>query len=194
MNVVSHFDERTLSNSHSTSVYTRQKLPRLIGFDLDGCVWEPEMYQLWGGGAPFTLDHSANELIDKNGTRVRLLGATARVLHHLHTDPAFADTKVAWVSCCDEPRWAVECLDKFTTTDGTTSLSECAHSSHIYKHNKQVHFQRLAEEFGIPLEDMLFFDNEPGNIRNVSKIGVKCVHSPDGVTMEAWQRGLSLFN
>ena len=28
-------------------------LPKVIVFDLDGCVWDPEMYQLWGGGAPF---------------------------------------------------------------------------------------------------------------------------------------------
>ena len=30
-------------------------LPRVLVFDLDGCVWNPEMYELWGrGGAPFT--------------------------------------------------------------------------------------------------------------------------------------------
>ena len=28
-------------------------LPKVIVFDLDGCVWDPEMYELWGGGAPF---------------------------------------------------------------------------------------------------------------------------------------------
>ena len=30
-------------------------LPRVLAFDLDGCVWDPEMYELWGrGGSPFT--------------------------------------------------------------------------------------------------------------------------------------------
>ena len=28
-------------------------LPKVVVFDLDGCVWDPEMYELWGGGAPF---------------------------------------------------------------------------------------------------------------------------------------------
>ena len=169
-------------------------VPKLIGFDLDGCVWSPEMYELWGGGAPFRREAVCNELKDKNWNTVRLLAATENIMHALHTDPRFAATKVAWVSCCDEPRWAAECLDKFTTSDGVTPLSQCAHSSQIYKHNKQVHFQRLKEEFdGIEFEQMLFFDNELGNIRNVSKIGVKCVHSPDGLTMEAWEQGLSLF-
>jgi hypothetical protein len=40
---------------------------------------------------------------------------------------------------------------------------------------------------------MLFFDNESGNIRSVSELGVKCVYCPDGVTAEAWQQGLDLF-
>ena len=28
-------------------------------FDLDACCWSPEMYELWGGGAPFTQVSSA---------------------------------------------------------------------------------------------------------------------------------------
>ena len=31
-----------------------KSLPKVVVFDLDGCVWDPEMYELWGsGGAPF---------------------------------------------------------------------------------------------------------------------------------------------
>jgi magnesium-dependent phosphatase 1 len=169
-------------------------VPKLIGFDLDGCIWSPEMYELWGGGAPFRHEPVSNELKDRNSATVRLLGATAHIMHHLKTDPRFTDTKVAWVSCCDEPRWAAECLGKFTTSDGETPLAQCVHSSHIYKHNKQVHFQRLRAEFPhVEFEQMLFFDNEAGNIRNVSKIGVKCMYAPDGMTMEAWEQGLALF-
>ena len=26
----------------------------MLVFDLDGCCWDPEMYELWGGGSPFT--------------------------------------------------------------------------------------------------------------------------------------------
>ena len=37
-------------------------LPQVVAFDLDGTVWTPDMYQLWGGGAPFrkTPDADAN--------------------------------------------------------------------------------------------------------------------------------------
>ena len=41
---------------------------------------------------------------------------------------------------------------------------------------------------------MLFFDNEYGNIKSVSKLGVKCIHCPNGMTEQIWMNGLSLFS
>lgn len=40
---------------------------------------------------------------------------------------------------------------------------------------------------------MLFFDNEMGNIKSVSKLGVKCVYCPDGMTERIWDEGLKMF-
>ena len=34
-------------------------LPKVLVFDLDGCVWYPEMYQLYGG-KPFTVKDDGN--------------------------------------------------------------------------------------------------------------------------------------
>ena len=69
-----------------------------------------------------------------------------------------------------------------------------ADSSQIYKANKQQHFQNLKKEFpDIQYSEMLFFDNEYGNIRNVEKLGVKCVYCPEGMTEKAWQEGLDMF-
>ena len=48
--------------------------PAAVIFDLDGCLWDPEMYELWGGGAPFS-DNGDGTLADKSGVTVRLLGA-----------------------------------------------------------------------------------------------------------------------
>jgi magnesium-dependent phosphatase 1 len=79
--------------------------------------------------------------------------------------------------------------------DGVNTLNSVAHSSQIFKANKQQHFRQLKNEFpDIKYEEMLFYDNEMGNIRNVSKLGVKCVYCPDGVTREAWEEGMSMFN
>ena len=152
---------------------------KLIGFDLDGTLWSPEMYQL-NGGAPFeaAVDQK-NVLLDRRGTEVHLLGISAIILHELKFNPRWSHVKVAWVSKCDEPRWAEECLSKFITTSGEEdgegcAIGDVAHMSLIYNENKQSHFRRLKEEFpDIAFDEMLFFDNERGNIVSVSQLGVK---------------------
>ena len=174
--------------------YGNLTIPKLIAFDLDGTIWSPDMYQLWGGGAPFSVHSNGKDLVDRAGQKVRLLGITADILNDIHTHDAFADTKLAWVSCTDEPEWADECLNKFRTVDGHI-LSTTVDSSEIYKANKQAHFQNLKQKFPeIDYEEMLFFDNESHNIRNVMKLGVKCVYAPEGMTIDAWEKGLQLFN
>ena len=41
--------------SSTITMAAKKLLPKVLAFDLDGCVWDPEMYELWGrGGAPFT--------------------------------------------------------------------------------------------------------------------------------------------
>ena len=168
------------------------RVPRLVAFDLDGTVWSPDMYQLWGGGSPFTFVNDA-ELRDRAGQKVWLLGSIQNILHELQTGDKWRDTKVAWVSCTDEPTWAAECLQLFKTTGGE-NIGSVVHSEQIFKSNKKTHFSRLKKEFpDIEFSDMLFFDNESGNIRDVASLGVKSVYCPSGMTPEVWEKGLSLF-
>lgn len=46
------------------------------------------------------------------------------------------------------------------------------------------------EASSLPFSRMLFFDDEPRNIADVSELGVTCVHTPDGVTRGAFESGL----
>ena len=46
-------------------------LPKLLVFDLDGCLWEPEMYELYGG-SPFSLRPNDGDLTDKSGTHIKM--------------------------------------------------------------------------------------------------------------------------
>ena len=169
--------------------------PKLIALDLDGTVWTPDMYQLWGGGAPFREGAGDGVLLDRSGQEVRLLGEVASILHELQTAEKWQGVHVAWVSCTDEPEWADECLRKFKTTGGQTLHSVVpAAASMIFKANKQRHFERLRVQYPlVAFDEMLFFDNEYGNIAAVEKMGVRAVHCPDGMTLEAWQRGLAMF-
>ena len=123
------------------------RLPRLVAFDLDGTIWSPDMYQLWGGGSPFRVDgDGTKQLYDQHGTKVKLLGVSSKVLQELKTDPRWLNTKTAWVSCTDEPSWADECMTLFKTAEGK-SLKSYIDSSQIFKANKKEHFRRLKKEF-----------------------------------------------
>ena len=46
----------------------------------------------------------------------------------------------------------------------------------------------------IRFDQMAFFDNEYWNIQSVSSLGVKCYHTPDGMTKEAWVQALEDFD
>ena len=122
--------------------------PKVVVFDLDGCVWYPEMYMLWGGGSPFT-QCSGGDLADASGTKTYLMGAVRQIFHELNTDPSWAGTKVAVASSCDEPAWARECLKKFRVGPPgscSTALSDIVDANliEIYKaRSKQVHLTAI---------------------------------------------------
>ena len=168
---------------------------KLVAFDLDGTIWDPEMYQLWGGGGPpFRVAPNGVDLIDANNTVVRLLGLSSQILDDIKHNSDLCEPKIAWVSRCDEPEWANACLHLFVTQPGRVPLSQIADSSEIYHANKQVHFRNLKKQFpDIDYSEMLFYDNQMDNIQAGAKLGVKCVFCPDGMTAEAWEQGLQQF-
>jgi Acid Phosphatase len=78
-----------------------------------------------------------------------------------------------------------------TTSTSTSSTTKSSSSSssliEIAFDNKQYHFRQLHKKTGIPYEDMVFFDNEYGNIRSVSQLGVHSVYTPDGMQHKHWE-------
>jgi magnesium-dependent phosphatase 1 len=193
LSICSEFSSESTS-SKKLNQYNPKMLPKLVAFDLDGTIWAPDMYKLWGGGTPFMKTSDPKVLVDIRRTKVTLLGIIDQILHDLHTDPLLKEIKVAWVSRTDEPLWADECLHLFTTSGGVP-IFDCAHSSQIFQADKRIHFQNLKKAFPeIEYSEMLFFDNEYGNIESVKKLGVKCCYCPDGMTEAAWREGLNSFN
>lgn len=163
---------------------------------MDGTIWSPDMYQLWGGGSPFQIvDDGTQFLQDKSGATVRLLGISGQILHDLKYDPIWENTICALASTTDEPEWAQECLEKFHTTPGQEPLITCVDTPHIYQSNKQTHFRNMKQLYPhIEFSEMLFFDNEMGNIHSVQRLGVHCVYSPEGMTEQIWKQGLKQYS
>jgi magnesium-dependent phosphatase 1 len=178
-------------SSPSRASTALEALPKAVVFDLDGCLWAPDMYMLWGGGAPFTVQKDGT-LKDCRGSKVEMLGAVPEVLLELKTNPKWEGVQVCIASCTDEPSWAQQCLKLFKMADDAP-LKSVMMVEEIHGGNKQTHLRNIAERTGIALEDMLFFDNERGNCVDVSAIGVTVAYVPRGVTALAWDRALANF-
>lgn len=134
--------------------------PRVIVWDLDGTLWSPEMYQLWGGGAPFAALNDGEHVVDRSGTKVELLADARAILNKLR-GAEFEHIKLAIASTCDEPKWAAECLAKIRVEN--RALKDHFHDDvvEIYKaSSKEVHLKAIAKKSSCELHDMIFFDNQ----------------------------------
>ena len=103
--------------------------------------------------------------------------------------------QTAIASCTDKPTWARSCMKWLIIEDGS-SLQSCFHPSliEIQKGDKTKHFESLFRKTGIPYENMCFFDDLEFNIASVAELGVKCIHTPKGMTPNDWDSALELFN
>ena len=166
-----------------------------IFFDLDGCLWTPEMYEIvyfmGGRGAPFREDpEDPNQLLTTGDQPVRLLGDVRAVFEEVHTSMD-SGVLIGVSSRTDEPDWARELLDKFKICNNNVCLADVLNGPiEIAKDSKAKHFRRIRAETGIGYQDMVFFDNEFGNCQEVASLGVSVVYCPDGVTMDLWRECL----
>jgi len=165
-------------------------VPKLVAFDLDGTLWNPEMYELWGG-APFRRDKEGR-VYDSANQRIDLIGATADILRELATDPKWKGTQVAYVSRTEYPERAIPCLKAFIIAEAT-SMFDLAPHQEIYPGSKTSHFKKISRASGIDFEEMIFFDNERWNITDCSPLGITCVYTPEGLTRRHWEEGLKRY-
>ena len=123
-------------NTDDTTMKHQQHgmLPKVIVFDLDGCLWKPEMYELLyfsgGFGAPFSIpkadasagdddSYSISTLLTCKGEPVNLMSGVVDVFRELYTDSKWKGNggndgvRVGISSRTDQPDWARELLQKF---------------------------------------------------------------------------------
>lgn len=192
----------TPSSSRSSNNCSEDGLPKLVIFDLDGCLWRPEMYELvhFSGkkGAPFTpAEHDDNVLLTVAGEPVQLLKDVREVMKELYLEPRWNDILVGISSRTDAPHWAKELLEKFSVRhdSGEFVLEDVFRNGPIEMRSdsKVQHFQRIARTTNIGFEDMIFLDNEYGNCESVAALGVTVGYCPGGVSREIWQATLDAF-
>ncbi|XP_074221830.1 magnesium-dependent phosphatase 1 isoform X2 [Camelus bactrianus] len=135
------------------------RLPKLAVFDLD--------YTLW----PFWVDthvdppfhkRSDGTVRDRRGQTVRLYPEVPEVLERLQG----LGVPVAAASRTGEVEGANQLLELF-------DLVRYFVHREIYPGSKITHFERLQRKTGVPLSQMIFFDDERRNIVDVSKLGTE---------------------
>ncbi|KAL1526635.1 hypothetical protein AB1Y20_015339 [Prymnesium parvum] len=171
-------------------------LPKLLVFDLDACLWTPEMYELHS--SPSAYDESRGGVAAGHDT-VRLFPGAAEVLQLLLNDPRYATVQVAVASSTTEPKWAHHCLDVLLVDPerGETIADIVAHRQ-IYPGSKgSQHFPRLREATGVEYAQMVFWDDcsYSDNCEDVARKcpGALCVRTPEGLTRELFEAGLAAF-
>ena len=160
--------------------------PRMVVFDLDFTLWKPELYQL-SSGSPFKVS-SDGCVITARGERLELFPAARTALCEL----AAAGVPVAIASRAGEVAWAEEIL-RLMRVDKKRTMADVIGSAPVVIQggSKTRHLKHIAAESGVPLREMLFFDNERTNIQEVSSLGVTSIHCPRGLTREVYLEGVA---
>jgi magnesium-dependent phosphatase 1 len=194
-------------------------LPSMIVFDLDDCLWTPEMHELSGKPSvpvegPLDPLDPANSDLGTVGMRVRsrgmwdgnedecvtLFDGARLALRELALNPKYRGIKLAAASSSLEPTYSHACLRGIEVLPGLTLRDMFSHDeigrSGKLSSRKTTHFRELHKASGVPYEEMLFFDdcNWGDHCKDVTKTyGVVSQRTPSGMRLEEFHRGIDKY-
>eukprot|EP00112_Aurelia_sp_Birch-Aquarium-sp1_P012701 Seg2674.3 transcript_id=Seg2674.3/GoldUCD/mRNA.D3Y31 product="Magnesium-dependent phosphatase 1" protein_id=Seg2674.3/GoldUCD/D3Y31 len=155
--------------------YDARELPKLFVFDLD--------YTLW----PFWVDTEVDppftrfkdDVVDVHGTIIRLYRDVKDILKELKHSKCL----IAAASRTETPKEAHDLLS-------VLGIDHFFDYKEIYPGKKTVHFSKFKQSSGINFNEMIFFDDEQRNIRDVGQLGVTCNLVLDGMSCGELEQGL----
>jgi len=186
----------------------------MIVFDLDDCLWTPEMHEL--PGCPGIPVHGVLNLNNEGGKQqngvvglqvpryrdtVVLYDGARRVLYELATNPIYKCVLLATASSSLEPSYSYACLAGIEVLPGLTmgdmmSFNQIGRTGNLSP-DKTTHFRELHNESGVPYNEMLFFDdcNWGDNCQRVTNaFGVVSQRTPHGLKWEEFQNAIRKFD
>ncbi|CAG2117072.1 unnamed protein product [Medioppia subpectinata] len=160
--------------------YLKEKVDNLeiIVFDLD--------YTLW----PFWVDthptppfrHKNGGVVDARGHKVGFYPEVPEVLKTLFS----MGYTIGIASRTSAPEDAEELLSLF-------DWNKYIAYKQIYPGCKITHFNRIRKESGVQLSQMLFFDDESRNIKDLKAVGVTSILVNEGVDKVVINEGIKQF-
>lgn len=166
--------------------------PTVIALDLDYTLWP--YYVDCHVDPPLTrrqLNSSLEIVVDSNGFDLSGFEDVTRILHTLKRHCLKSDEQhLAVASRSTTEKLARKVIDEL-------GWSEYFSSFQIYPTNKIQHMKRIQEELKCfeSFDEVLFFDDEVGNIKSTSSIGVVAIHVDDahGLNMSNLKEGLEKY-
>lgn len=152
---------------------------RGVVFDLDFTLWNCGGTWVDCTRPPYT--RHIDEVHDRDGRVLELYPDVLSIL-------SFCDDKglpMAIASRTDSPPQARDLLSLLGISDRFVQKE-------IYPGDKKKHIRTIAKNLKLPLENIIFFDDEFRNITSTASIGVKAIHTPDGLNRKIFLDSLTL--
>ena len=159
--------------------WSHQMLPSLFVFDLDYTLWP-----FWVDThvrPPFVKDKHG-KVFDKVNTAMKLYPDVLDIIENLKR----MNVKIAAASRTETPKEAREFLKLI-------GLYHFFDHLEIYPGCKLAHFQKLREKSEVCYDNMIFFDDEERNIKDIRTLGVTCIHVSNGLDIKCVEQGLKQF-
>jgi magnesium-dependent phosphatase 1 len=205
----------------AAAVSTSSSIPKLIVFDLDECLWSPEMYQL--DEIPNADKSCIRGMLGRSGKEGVVGVKSGRATVQLHPGAMLAlqefyngkypGMRIAAASSADTPHAVkigraslglLEVVPGVTVRqvfnqgwdEGFEGNMQIGRTPPLSSRKEVTHFPILKEHTGIAYEDMLFFDdcNWGDHVGNVKRTcGVVGHRTPHGLQEDDWIAGLKLY-
>lgn len=144
---------------------------KLFVFDLDFTLWNAGDTWCDATQPPYYWENG--QLLDQSGRWLRLYDDVRSILDRLKED----EKMIAAASRTYEPSWARNLLQLFEIESYFDVLE-------IYPNDKTKHLSRILKHTNVDANNVVFFDDEYRNIRDVSAMGIQSVFVDNGLS---WQ-------
>lgn len=150
----------------------------LIVFDLDYTLWPLHV----DTNVDPPLRKESGEIIDRMGRRIKSFPQVESVLQKLHS----LGYKLGVASRTETPREGRQLVNLF-------GWEKYFSYYEIYPGCKVTHFNSFKKTTGFNFDQMIFFDDENRNIRDISRLGVVSIFVTNGVSEKVVEEGLKEF-
>lgn len=150
---------------------------KVFVFDLDFTLWDAGGTWCDCTNPPYFWNNE--RLTDQSGNHILLYPDVLKILKKLKEK----DKIIVAASRTFQPDWANELLQLFNI-DSYFDVKE------IYPSGKTAHFKKIQSSLNFPYREMVFFDDEYRNIKEVANLGVNTVLVESGVSFEMVSRYL----